>query len=138
MASKKSRNGKTVAFLRARYIGDDPLKNATLQRERVNARVAELIYNLRSGAGLSQRELAARVGTSASVICQLEDSDYQGHSLSMIVRVAAALNRDVEIKFPVIRKNRRGTRNEKGATIRIARAPLRPPRQGTRRSKRLS
>jgi ribosome-binding protein aMBF1 (putative translation factor) len=107
MASKMARDGKTLEFLRARYIGDDPIKNAVLQRERVNARVAEAIYNLRTKAGLSQRDLAARVGTSASVICQLEDTDYHGHSLSMLVRVAAALNRDVEIKFPALKKRRR-------------------------------
>ena len=45
------------------------------------------------------RELARRVGTTASVICQLENADYQGHSLSLLKRIAAALGKRVEIRF---------------------------------------
>jgi transcriptional regulator with XRE-family HTH domain len=48
---------------------------------------------------LSQRELAARVGTSASAICRLEDADYEGHSLSLLKRIAAALGTRIEIRF---------------------------------------
>jgi hypothetical protein len=39
------------------------------------------------------------IGTTASVICRLEDADYEGHSLAMLNRIAAALNRCVEIHF---------------------------------------
>ena len=54
---------------------------------------------LRTQASLSQRQLAKLVGTTASVICRLEDADYEGHSLAMLNRIAAALNRRVEIRF---------------------------------------
>ena len=37
--------------------------------------------------------------TTASVIYQLEDTGYHGHSLSMLRRYTAALNRRVEIRF---------------------------------------
>jgi transcriptional regulator with XRE-family HTH domain len=57
-------------------------------------------------AGLSQRELARRVGTSASAICRLEDADYDGHSLYMLKRIAQALDRRVEIRFVPIRRKR--------------------------------
>ena len=40
---------------------------------------------------ITQRQLAKKVGTTASVICRLEDADYQGHSLAMLRRIAAAL-----------------------------------------------
>ena len=43
--------------------------------------------------------LAKLIGTTASVICRLEDADYKGHSLVMLNRIAAALNRRVEIRF---------------------------------------
>ncbi|HSB69338.1 MAG TPA: helix-turn-helix domain-containing protein, partial [Candidatus Methylomirabilis sp.] len=49
--------------------------------------------------GLSQRALAQLVGTTASVICRLEDADHEGHSLAMPQRIAAALNKRVEIRF---------------------------------------
>ena len=82
-----------------RYIGDDPERIASYERARANAEVAQAIYDLRTEAGLSQRALAERVGTTASVISRLEDADYDGHSLSMLRRVAAALGHRVTIVF---------------------------------------
>ncbi|MGO9465762.1 MAG: XRE family transcriptional regulator [Isosphaeraceae bacterium] len=65
--------------------------------------VARTIYRLRSGAKLTQQALAERVGTTASVISRLEDADYTGHSLAMLRRIAAALGRRVEIRFPAVK-----------------------------------
>lgn len=64
---------------------------------------ARKLHDLRVKADLSQRALAKAVGTTASVICQLEDADYRGHSLSMLKRIATALNRRVEIRFVPIK-----------------------------------
>ena len=58
-----------------------------------------MLFRSRTEAGLSQRQLAKLVGTTASVICRLEDADYEGHSLAMLQRIAAALNRQVTINF---------------------------------------
>jgi len=44
-------------------------------------------------------------GTNASVICRLEDAEYEGHSLAMLRRIAAALNQRVEIRFVPIRRS---------------------------------
>jgi transcriptional regulator with XRE-family HTH domain len=57
------------------------------------------LYALRSKAGLTQKELAELVGTTASVISRLEDANYEGHSLTMLRRVAAALDTDVHVRF---------------------------------------
>ncbi len=65
----------------------------------MNAEIARKIHDLRAAAGLSQRELAQRIGTSASAICRLEDADYDGHSLSLLKRIAEALDKRVEIRF---------------------------------------
>ena len=65
---------------------------------------ARKLHDLRDKAGLSQRELAKLIGTSASVICRLEDADYDGHSLSMLQRIAAALDKRVEIRFVPVRR----------------------------------
>jgi transcriptional regulator with XRE-family HTH domain len=64
-----------------------------------NADIAKAILEMRSQAGLSQRALARLVGTTASVICRLEDANYDGHSLAMLKRVAVALNHRVEVRF---------------------------------------
>ena len=50
-------------------------------------------------AGLTQQGLAELVGTTQAVILRLEDADYEGHSLSMLQRIATALNQKVEIRF---------------------------------------
>ena len=55
--------------------------------------MAQQIYNLRTKAKLTQKELAAKVGTTASVVSRLEDADYEGHSLRMLHRIAEALGR---------------------------------------------
>jgi transcriptional regulator with XRE-family HTH domain len=64
-----------------------------------NAEIATTIQEIRTGKGLSQRALAELVGTTASVICRLENASYDGHSLAMLKRVAAALHHQVELRF---------------------------------------
>jgi len=58
---------------------------------------SRLIRRLRQEAELTQRELAERLGTTQSVISRLESDDYEGHSLSMLYRVGAALNRKIAV-----------------------------------------
>lgn len=97
--SKKEPTTDAVEILHRRYFEGKPEMLAMLEEERANAEIARSIYKLRTNAGLSQRELAKLVGTSASAICRLEDADYEGHSLGMLRRIAAALNKRVEIRF---------------------------------------
>lgn len=82
-----------------RYVGKDKGKAEAFEVELANADVARKIYDLRTKAGLTQGELAKLVGTSTSAISRLEDSNYEGHSLAMLRRIAAALDKRVEIRF---------------------------------------
>ena len=75
-----------------------------LEQERANLDIARKIYDLRTKARLSQAGLAKKVGTTQSVISRLEDADYEGHSLAMLRRIAAALEKRVEIRFVSSRK----------------------------------
>ena len=70
-----------------------------LRQARLNADLAQKIYDLRQHAGLTQTQLAHRVGTTASVISRLEDADYEGHSLAMLQRIAAAVGKRVQLTF---------------------------------------
>jgi transcriptional regulator with XRE-family HTH domain len=82
---------------------------ASLEEARAEMDIAQLIYDLRTNSGLTQRELARRVGTSASAICRMESADYEGHSLAVLWRIAAVLDHRVEIRLlPIKRKSRRG------------------------------
>jgi DNA-binding XRE family transcriptional regulator len=96
---EKYARSETLQHLHDRYVGDDPERAAAYERAVADAHVASQIYQLRTEAGLTQRELAARVGTTASVICRLEDADYDGHTLAMLRRIAAAVGQRVEVRF---------------------------------------
>jgi DNA-binding XRE family transcriptional regulator len=99
MAKQRKPTTDAVEILHRRYYEGRPERLAALEEARANAEIARKIYALRTQAGLTQRQLAKRVGTSASAICRLEDADYGGHSLAMLRRIAAALDKRVEIRF---------------------------------------
>ena len=61
--------------------------------------VAMQLAALRNEFGLSQKELAERVGTSQQQISRLESPGYEGHSLSMIRRVAEVLGATVRVRI---------------------------------------
>ena len=76
--------------------------------------VALQLSALRRQAGLSQKELAKGVKTSQQQICRLESPNYEGHSLSMLRRVARELRARVRVVIEP---------EEVGATSRVAEAP---------------
>lgn len=99
MARKRKPTTDAVQIMHRRYFAGRPDRLAELEEERANAEVARKIQALREKAGMTQAQLAKLVGTTASVISRLEDADYEGHSLSMLRRIAAALDKRVEIHF---------------------------------------
>jgi transcriptional regulator with XRE-family HTH domain len=61
--------------------------------------VALQIAALRQQAGLSQKDLAKLLKTSQQQVSRMESPDYEGHSLSMLRRVAGALHAHVRVVF---------------------------------------
>jgi transcriptional regulator with XRE-family HTH domain len=59
--------------------------------------VALQIAALRQKAGLSQKDLARKLHTSQQQISRLESPSYEGHSLSMLRRVADVLGATVRV-----------------------------------------
>ena len=59
--------------------------------------VALQIAALREKAGLSQRDLARKLRTSQQNISRLESPSYEGHSLTMLRRVAEVLGVTVRV-----------------------------------------
>jgi transcriptional regulator with XRE-family HTH domain len=59
--------------------------------------VALQIAALREQAGLSQTQLARKLKTSQQQISRLESPSYEGHSLSMLRRVAKVLHARVRV-----------------------------------------
>lgn len=80
----------------------NPELEAMVESASINADVAQLIYSARTKAGLTQKHLAELIGTKQPVIARLEDADYEGHSLSMLQKIAHALNQRVVIQLAPI------------------------------------
>ncbi len=99
MPKKRKTTSDAVEILHRRYYVGRPERIAALEEARAEDELARKIHELREQAGLTQETLAKLVGTTASVISRLEDSEYQGHSLTMLKRIAAAVNKRVEIRF---------------------------------------
>jgi ribosome-binding protein aMBF1 (putative translation factor) len=70
-----------------------------VSRERFNAKIACEILAMRTKAGLTQKQLADKIGTRQSVIARLEDADYDSHSLKMLQRIADGLGKRLAIRF---------------------------------------
>jgi DNA-binding XRE family transcriptional regulator len=98
---KKSKKTTTDALeiMDAAFYQGNPERQAALEQAKADDAVARKIYVLRTEAGMTQKQLAKLVGTTDTVISRLEDADYEGHSLAMLNRIAAALQKRVEIRF---------------------------------------
>jgi ribosome-binding protein aMBF1 (putative translation factor) len=105
MGSKRKPTTDAIEILDRRYYAGRPERLAALEQARLHAAIAQQIYALRTKAGLTQAELAARIGTSVSAISRLEDADYSGHSLNMLARVMAALNHRLVVRTVAIRRS---------------------------------
>ena len=100
---KGSRGGRrswnAVEIIERRLMKNDPAFAALVDEATVNAHVAKLIHDARTTAGMTQSALAELAGTKQPVIARLEDSEYEGHSLTMLQRIAAALGQKLEIRM---------------------------------------
>ena len=94
---KKEKISDAVEILKRRYIKNDPTIEASIEEERINSDVAQMIYALRKEKDMTQADLAKTINTTQSVISRLEDSDYKGHSLAMLQKICIALGRKINI-----------------------------------------
>ena len=102
----------------------DPVFAARFQRAGEAWDVALQIAALREQAGLSQKDLAKLLKTSQQQISRLESPGYEGHSLSMLRRVADVLHARVRVTFEPAKSDTR---------MRVAESPA--AYQTTRRRK---
>ena len=83
--------------------------------------VAIRLASLREKTGLSQKELAKRVGTSQQQISRLESPSYEGHSLSMLRRVADALGAIVRVEIEAKRGRKEAFVSESRSIYKVKR-----------------
>jgi ribosome-binding protein aMBF1 (putative translation factor) len=72
--------------------------DAALEEEEARLRIAEIVYQARSAAGLTQTALAERVGTRQSVISAIENGS-QMPTIPTLRRIARAVDRQLNIEL---------------------------------------
>jgi transcriptional regulator with XRE-family HTH domain len=83
--------------------------------------VAMQLAALREKAGLSQKELARKLKTSQQNVSRLESPSYEGHSLSMLRRVAGLLGATVRVVIEPRKNSGRSVVAETAGPYRSAR-----------------
>ena len=81
----------------------DLIKDAELLRyyeeEKLKYQIGLAIRGFRERLGLTQAQLAKRIGTAQSTIARLEDTDYEGYSIQTLQRIADALKCRLIVRF---------------------------------------
>lgn len=90
---------KDALRILAKVTGDSESIRSGIARAKINFEVAQMIYDARTKAGLSQSELAALIESKQPVLARLEDADYERHSLTMLQRIAGAMQQRLEVRF---------------------------------------
>jgi|HubBroStandDraft_1064217.scaffolds.fasta_scaffold101609_1 ribosome-binding protein aMBF1 (putative translation factor) len=88
---KKKRLGEMSDAERVEY-------DRTYAEAQLAAVVGERVREAREGAGLSQRELARRMGTSQAAVARMEAGSV-GATLTTLQRAATALGREVQVEL---------------------------------------
>ena len=94
----KRKTADAVAILE-HMAGSDIESRERIEELTFNARIAQMIYQARTARKLTQKQLAAMIGTTQPVIARLEDAEYEGHSLDMLQRIAKALRLKLNVEF---------------------------------------
>lgn len=99
MAKSKTKKTADAVTILNRHFGGDRERRDRIEQMKQDLAVGQQIYDAREAAGLTQAQLARRIGTTQSVISQLENAEYEGHSLAMLRRIAEALDLSVRVSF---------------------------------------
>lgn len=87
--------------------------------------IALQLAALREKAGLSQKDLARKLKTSQQNVSRLESPAYEGHSLSMLRRVAEVLGASVRVVIEPRKNSSRPIVAEAAGRYRSSRRPKR-------------
>src|SRR5687768_4265931 len=94
--AKKTRDGMEIIKHR---FGIEPRTDPNVQALSEDFRIAQMVYDARQAAGMTQEQLAEAIGTTGNIIAELESADYQGDSLSMLRRIADALHMKLRVEL---------------------------------------
>ena len=77
----------------------DPVFLESFEQERLALQIASKITLLREAIGLTQQDLADRMGTSQQTVSRLESGEYEGFTLKTLEKLAEATCTRLKIDF---------------------------------------
>jgi ribosome-binding protein aMBF1 (putative translation factor) len=99
MTGKRKPTRDLLEMIDRRFYEGRPERLAELEHARASAAIARQVYELREKAGMSRSKLARLVGTTQAVIRDLEEDDFDGHSVELLQKIAYVLGGRVEIRL---------------------------------------
>lgn len=94
--------GNRIANDKKSWIGKKLAKRSfknAFDKEAAKLSIGEKLVEMRLGAGLTQAQLAKRIGTTASAISRYENAEYDRYELRTLQKIAAACGVRVELNF---------------------------------------
>ena len=110
-----------------KVIHQSPAFQAQVEEELAAINVAQDLVALRESRGLSQAQLADRLGITQSAIAQLESAQPKNVELRTLVRVATALGAHVDVSIRPRRQADRKSRQRAGLKASKPRPVRSPP-----------
>ena len=104
MPAKKTSSATRIMF--DRFFRGRSERISSLRQTAREMALGERIRNLRERAGLTQEQLARKIGSSKSAMSRIEDADYDTHSMSTLRKVAHALHQRLLIDFEPLEAGR--------------------------------
>ena len=84
--------------IREELAGDRRLR-AAFQKELARLKIANQIATLRKVYGLSQSELAERIGTKQAGVARMERAGYRGYTMATLAKIAAATGARLNVRL---------------------------------------
>ncbi len=105
----------------------DPELASAVEERLAEMKIEQELVALREKEGLSQRDLAVKIGTSQPYIAKLESGRVQNLGLKTLAKYAAATGTRLKVSFEPVRHHRKPARRRQGVTVRVRRAARRTP-----------
>jgi ribosome-binding protein aMBF1 (putative translation factor) len=85
-------------------LRDDRELNAAYQRELARLKLGNQIMALRQSLGLSQAQLAERIGTKQTGVARMERASYTSFNISTLAKIAAATGANLVVRLETPRR----------------------------------
>lgn len=102
MAAERTPPTMTYAEMREKMLSDPAVRAEVERLEREEMPMLDVILKARKEAGLTQAQVAERMGTKAAAVARLENALITGKpspSLNTLRKYAAALGKKLELRF---------------------------------------